>query len=116
MPGHANRTIPLLGETALVDDQCAVRFAAEQAVGIATNLLDHRLVPPGRVADEALELLLAAVLNHGGHHREGRRCRLRQPLQATLRHDRVVVRAGAEQRAVAVNEAHERIRNAVDQR
>ena len=63
-----------------------------------------------------LELLLAAVLNHGGHCGERGRLRLRKPMQVALGHRRVVVPAGAEERAVAVDEARERIGDAIDQR
>src|SRR3954464_1575074 len=37
LSGNANRAIPLLDETALVDDQRAVRLAAQQAVGITAD-------------------------------------------------------------------------------
>jgi hypothetical protein len=105
-----------LYEAALVDDQRAARLAAKQAVGIAGDLLDHRLVPPRRVADEVLELLLAAILNHSGHRREGRIVRLGQAMQIAPCHRGVVVRAGAKKRAVAVDEARECLRDALDQR
>jgi hypothetical protein len=70
LPGNPNRAIALLDEAALVEDQRAVRLAAEQPIGIAADLFDDRFVPPWRVADEVLELLLTAVLNHGGHRGE----------------------------------------------
>ena len=116
LPGHANRAIALLDETALVDEQRAVRLAAEQAVGIAADLFDDRLVPPRRVADEVLELLLAAILNHGGHRGERGRLRLRKAMQIALCHRRVVVPAAAEEPAVALDEAGKRIGDAIDQR
>ena len=114
MPGHANRAIALLDEAALVEEQRAVRFAAQKAVGIAADLFDDRLVPPWRVADEVLELLLAAVLNHGGHRRERGRLRLCKALQIALGHRRIVVPTAAEERAVAVDEVRKRIRDAID--
>src|SRR3954465_15015090 len=116
LPGHTNRAIALLDEAALVDDQRAVRLAAQQVIAITSNLLNDRLVPPRRVADEGLERLLAAVLNHGGHRRERGRLRLREAMQVALGHRRVVVPAAAEEPAVAVDEACERIRDAIDQR
>jgi hypothetical protein len=116
LSGHANRAISLLDEATLVDDQRAARLAAEQAVGITADLRDDRLVPPRRMADEVLKLLLAAVLNHGGHRSERGRLRRREAMQVALGHRRVVVPAGAEERAVAVDEAHKRICDAIDQR
>ena len=116
LPGNANRAIAVLDEAALVDDQRAARLAAQQAIGIAGNLLDDRLVPPRRIADEVLELLLAAVLNHGGHRGECGRLRLREAMQVALSHRRIVVPAAAEEHAVAVDEARERIGDAIDQR
>jgi hypothetical protein len=116
LPGNANRAIALLDEAALVDDQRAVRLAAQQAVGITADLRDDRLVPPRRIADEVLKLLLAAILNHGGHRGERGRLRLREAMQVALGHRRVVVPAAAEERAVAVDEARERIGDAIDQR
>jgi hypothetical protein len=116
LPGHANRTIALLDEAALVDEQRAVRLAAQQAVGITADLFDDRFVPPWRVADEVLERLLAAVLNHGGHRGERGRLRLRETMQVALGHRRVVVPAAAEEWAIALDEARERIRDAIDQR
>src|SRR3954451_13526290 len=80
LPGHTNRAIALLDEAALVDDQRAARLAAQQVIAITSNLLKDRLVPPRRVADEGLERLLAAVLNHGGHRRERGRLRLREAM------------------------------------
>jgi hypothetical protein len=73
-------------------------------------------VPPRRVADEVLEPLLAAVLNHGGHRGERGRLRLCEAMQVALGNRRVVVPAAAEERAVAVDEARERIGDAIDQR
>src|SRR6185437_16108996 len=78
LPGHANRAVALLDEAAFVEDQRAVRLAAQQAVGITADLRDDRPVPPRRVADEVLELLLAALLNHGGHRGERGCLRLRK--------------------------------------
>ena len=63
-----------------------------------------------------LELLLAAVLNHGGHRSERGRLRLRKAMQVALRHRRVVAPAAAEEPAIAVDEARERIGDAIDQR
>jgi len=116
LPGNANRAIALLDEAALVDEQRAVRLAAQQAVGVTADLVDDRFVPSRRVADEMLELLRAAVLNHGGHRGERGRLRLRKAMQVALCHQRVVVSAAAEEPAVAVNEARERIGDAIDQR
>jgi len=116
LPGNTHRVLPLLGEAALVDDQRAGRLATEQTIGVAADLLHHRLVPPRRVADEVLELLLAALLNHRRHRREGRFLRLRKPLQVALRHRRVVPRPSAEEPTVTANEAAERHRDALDQR
>ena len=116
LPGNANRTIALLDEAALVDDQGARRLAAQQAVGILADLRDDRLVLPRRVADEVLKLLRAAILNHGGHRLERGSFRLRQATQIALRHRRVVARAGAEKTAIAVDEARERRSDVIDQR
>jgi hypothetical protein len=115
LPGHANRASPLLDEAALVDEQRAVRRPAQQAVGIMADLRDDRFVPPRRVADEMLEPLRAAVLNHSSHGSERGRLCLRKPMQVALRHRRVVVPAAAEERAVAVDEARECIGDAIDQ-
>ena len=71
-------------------------------------------MPPWRIADEVLELLLAAVLNHGGYRGERGRLRLREAMQVALGHRRVVVPAAAEERAVALDEACERSRDAID--
>jgi hypothetical protein len=106
----------VLDEAALVDDQRTARLAAQQAVGITADLPNDWLVPPRRVADEVLKLLLAAVLNHGGHRGERGRLRLREAMQLALGHRCVVVPASAEEQAVAVDEARERIRDAIDQR
>ena len=116
LSGNANRAVALLDEAALVDDQRAAWLAAEQAVAITADLRDDRLVPPRRVADEVLELLLAAVLNHGGHCSERSLLRLRKAVQVALGHGGVVVPAGAEEPAVAVDEARKRIRDVIDQR
>ena len=116
LPGNPNRAITLLDEAALVDNQRAVRLATQQTVGIAADLVDDRLVPPRRVADEMLELLLTAVLNHGGRRGERRLVCLCQAMQVALCHRRVVVPAAAEEPAVALDEARERIGDAVDQR
>jgi hypothetical protein len=70
LPGHANRAIALLGEAALVDHQAARRLAAKQLVGVSGDLRYHGPMVPRRVADEVLELLFAAALNHGGHRGE----------------------------------------------
>jgi hypothetical protein len=116
LPGDANRAIALLGEAALVEDQRAVGLAAQQAVGIMGNLFDDRFVPPRRVADDVLELLRAAALNHAGHRSERGRLRLRQAMQLALRHRRVVGPAAAEEQTVAVDETCKRIGDAIDQR
>ena len=108
--------IALLDEAALVEDQRAVGLAAEQAVGVTGNLFDDRLVPPWRVADEVLELLRAAILNHGSHRGERGCLRLGKTMQIAPGQRRVVVPAAAEEPAVAVDEARERIGNAIDQR
>jgi hypothetical protein len=63
-----------------------------------------------------LKLLLAAILNHGAHHGEGSLVRLGQAMQIAPCHRGVVVRAGAKERAVAVDEVRECIRDALDQR
>src|SRR6195952_5261893 len=119
-PHHCRATLtersPCLYEAALVDDQRAGRLAAQQAIGITGDLLEHWLVSPGRVADEMLKLLLAAILNHGAHHGEGSLVRLGQAMQIAPCHRGVVVRAGAKERAVAVDEVRECIRDALDQR
>jgi hypothetical protein len=73
-------------------------------------------VPPRRVTDEVLELLLAAVLNHVGHRSERGLVCLRKPMQVAPGHRRVVVPAAAEERAIALDEARERIGDAIDQR
>jgi hypothetical protein len=115
-PGHANRVIAVLDEAAFVEEQRAVRLAAQQAVGVTADLRDDRLVPPRRVADEGLELRFAAILNHSSHRNERGRLRLRKPVQVALGHRRVVVPAAAEEPAVAVDEARKRSRDAIDQR
>jgi len=116
LPGDADRVIALLDAAALVEDQRAVGLAAEQAVGVTGNLFDDRLVPPWRVADEVLELLRAAILNHGSYRGERGCLRLGKTMQIAPGHRRVVVPAAAEEPAVAVEEARERIGNAIDQR
>jgi hypothetical protein len=63
-----------------------------------------------------LELLFAAILNHGGHRSERGRLRLRKAMQVALGDRRVVVPAAAEEWAVALDEARERSREAIDQR
>jgi len=63
-------------------------------------LRDDRLVPPQRVADDVLERLRTAVLNHGGHRGECGRFRLRKPMPVALDHRPVVVPAAAEEWAV----------------
>ena len=72
-------------------------------------------MPPRRVADDVLELLRAAILNHGSHRGERGRRRLRQAMQVTPGHRRVVVPAAAEEPAVALDEARERIGEAIEQ-
>jgi hypothetical protein len=116
LPGHADRTIPLLGEAALVDDQGARRLAAQKTIRVRSDLRHHRLVVPRRVADEMLKLLGAAILNHGGHRLERAVFRLRQSAQIPARHDRVVARAGAEKTAIAVEEPRERRSHFLHQR
>jgi hypothetical protein len=56
LPGNPNRAIALLDEAALVDEQRAVRLGAQQPIGVTADLVNDRLVPPWRVADEVLEL------------------------------------------------------------
>jgi hypothetical protein len=114
LPGHANRAITLLDEAALVEEQRAVGLAAQKAVSIAADLRDDRLVPPRRVADDVLELLRAAVLNHRGHRRERGRLRPRETMQVALCHRCVVVPAAAEEPAIALDEADKRIGDAID--
>ena len=99
LPGDAHRTIALLGEAALVDDQRARRLAAQKSVRVPADLRHHRLVVPRRVADEMLKLLRAATLNHGGHRLERAVLRLRQSAQISARHRRVVAPAGAKEMA-----------------
>src|ERR1700689_2488983 len=70
LPGHADRTIALLGKAALVDDQRARRLAAQKTIRVLADLRHHRLVVPRRAADEMLKLLRAATLNHRGHRLE----------------------------------------------
>ena len=106
----------MLDEAALVEDQRAVRLATQQAVGITADLRDDWFVPPRRVADEVLELLLAAIFNHTGHRGKRGCLGLCKPMQVALRHRRIVVPAAAEERAIAVDEARVRISNAIDQR
>src|SRR5271165_1000654 len=101
LPRNANRAIALLGEAALVDDQATGRLAAQQAVGVLADLSRHRLVLPGRVADKVLELLRAALVNHGRHRREGTVACLRQSAQIASCHGCAVARPGAEEPAVA---------------
>jgi hypothetical protein len=116
LPGNTNRTIALLDEAAFVNDQRTGRLAAEQAIGIAGDLLDYRLMPPRRIADEVLELLLAAILNHCGHRCENGLVRPRQAMQVALRHCRIVVPVRAKERAVALDEMYQGNRNLLDQR
>ena len=68
------------------------------------------------MADEVLELLRAALLNHGGHRGERGRVGLRQAMQVAPGHRRVVVPAAAEEQTVAVDETCKRIGDAIDQR
>jgi hypothetical protein len=63
-----------------------------------------------------LELLRAAVVNHGHHRGEGAIFRLRQSAQIAPRDRRAVARPGAEEPAIAVDEGCERVRNPLDQR
>ena len=81
-------------------EETSTRWGTHRVAGgkvVTADLLHHRLVPPGRVADEVLELLLAALLDHRRHRREGRFLRLREPLQVALGHRRVVPRPRAEE-------------------
>ncbi len=116
LPGHANRTIALLGEAAFVDDQAAHRRAAEEKIRVPSDLRHHRPVVPRRVADEMLELLRAAALNHGGHRGQRAILGLRQSAQITRSNRHVVPRAGAEETAVAIDQRCERLRNTIHQR
>jgi hypothetical protein len=123
LPGDAHRAIALFGEAALVDDQGphpelveGRRFAAHKSVRVMADLRHHGFVVPRRLADEMLELLRAATLNHGRHRLERAILRLRQPLQIAARHRRVVPRARAEEKAMAVEEGPERRANSFDQR
>jgi hypothetical protein len=60
--------------------------------------------------------LLAAIFNHGGHRGERGCLGLCKPMQVALGHRRIVVSTAAEEPAIAVDEARERIGNAIDQR
>jgi hypothetical protein len=115
LPTHANRTISLLGEAALVDDRAARRLTTKQTTCVLADLRHHRLVAPRRVVDEVLELLRAAMLNHGGHRGERAVRRLRQTVQIASRHRSAVSRAGAKQPAVAGAQGRERLRYPIDQ-
>ena len=84
-------------------------------VGVAADLVDDRFVPPSRIADEVLELLRAAILNHDGHRGERGCLRLRKPMQVALCHRRVVVPVAAKEPAVAVDEVRKCIGNTIDQ-
>ena len=116
LPRYANRTIALLGEAALVNDQAARRLATQQAVRILTDLCHHRFMVPWRVADEVLELLRAAAFNHGGHRRERTLLGLRQPVQIAPGHRRAVPRASLKEPAVAAAQGDKCVGDAIHQR
>ena len=116
LASHTHRTIALLGKAAFVDDQAAGRLAAQQAVSVPADLRHNRLVVPWRIADEMLELLRAACVNHGRHRREGAVFRLRQAAQITPCHRRAVSRLGSEEPAIAIDEGREGVRDPLDQR
>src|ERR1700752_2443913 len=52
LPGHADRTIALLGKAALVDDERARRLAAQKTIRVLADLRHHPLAVPRRAADE----------------------------------------------------------------
>ena len=108
--------MPLFGETRLVEDQATVRLAAEKPVGIRTDLRQHRFVPPRRMIDEMLKLLSAAIFDDVGHRLERAGGGLRQTLQITLRHRRIVAPARCEQPTIAPQQLPERIRDLFDTR
>ena len=116
LPGHADRTIALLGKAALVDDQRARRLAAQKTIRVLADLRHHRLVVPRRAADEMLKLLRAATLNHRGHQLERAILGLRQSAQVSARHRDVVPRAGAKEMAMAVEEHLERLGDSLHHR
>jgi hypothetical protein len=116
LPRHTDRTIALLGKAAFVDDQATRRFAAQQTIRVLADLGQHWLVIPGRVADEMLELLRAAFVNHGCHRGKGAVFRLRQSAQIALRNRCAVARLAAEEPAIAADEECEGVRDPFDQR
>jgi hypothetical protein len=61
---------------------------AQQPIGVLSDLRHYGIVPLRRVADEMLELLRAAQVNHGRHRSKGAVQRLRQPAQVTPGHRR----------------------------
>ena len=63
-----------------------------------------------------VELLCAALVNHGRHRHEGAVFRLRQSAQIAPRHRRAVARLGSEEPTIAANEGRESVRDAFDQR
>ena len=63
-----------------------------------------------------LELLRAAILNHGGHRFERAVLGLGQAAHISPRHDRAVPRARAEKIAMPVEEGAERLGDLLDQR
>jgi hypothetical protein len=81
-----------------------------------TYLRHHRLVFPRRVADEVLELLRAAVVNHSGHRRERAVVRVRKSVQIALCDRCVVSRAGAKESPIAADQRRKRVGYPFDQR
>jgi hypothetical protein len=73
-------------------------------------------VVPWRMADEMLELLRAAIVNHGRHRNERAVLRLCQSAQIASRHRHAVARPGAKEPAITVDKACESVRDPFDQR
>lgn len=115
LPRYPDRAVALFGKTAFVDDQARVRPAAQQPVGVLSDLCHHGIVLPRRVADEVLKLLRAAQVNYRRHRGECAVRRLRQSAEITPGHGRAVARTRSEEAAIAVAEARERARDAFDQ-
>jgi hypothetical protein len=62
-----------------------------------------------------LELLCAALVNHGRHRGERAVACLRQPVQIASCHRRAVARPGAEEPAIAIDEDGKRLGNPINQ-
>jgi hypothetical protein len=91
-----------------------VRLATNQRIRIPADLRHNRLMLPGRVADEVLELLRTAVLNHVGHPGKSAIAGLRQALQIPPGHRRIVAGSRAEETGVALDQRRKRLGDRLD--